>query len=102
MLEYASINYKVHACITMLLWRLHSHRHKDLHHHHHTREEVTRILKASTSISIAIIINNVCIIDPLCLLIVIPNLGVDLPLYSFALSYSVHSIQMMLIAFICE
>jgi hypothetical protein len=56
--------YKVHACITMLLWRLHSHRHKDLHHHHHTREEVTRILKASTSISIAIIINNVFILIP--------------------------------------
>jgi hypothetical protein len=84
------------------LHRLHSHHWEDLHHHHHTRGEGTRILKASTSISIVIIINNVSITDSLCILVVISNPIVDVYLYSFAPSYSVHINVMMLIAFICE
>jgi hypothetical protein len=51
---------------------------EDLHHHHHTREEGTRILKASTSFSIVIAINNVSTTDPLYLLVVIPDPSVDL------------------------
>jgi hypothetical protein len=74
----------------------------DLHHHRQTIIEETRILKASTSISIVIAINNVSITDPLYLLVVIPNPSVDLNLYSFVPSYSIHSIEMILITFICE
>ena len=59
-------------------------------------------MKASTLIYITIVIINVSNTDPLCLLGCNPNPSVDLHLYSIVLSYPIHIIAMMLIAFICE
>ena len=63
-------DYSKYAINDVLLHRIHSQR-EGHHHHPHTRGEVIMILKASTSISIVIIINNVFITDPLWLLVVI-------------------------------